>query len=521
MLLIIGIKKVSDIFFKDVFGDADFSKIKEIRDKIERFRQIAMLEYGSFRYAYKMLREGYDFETENTVKDLVSKYFPDSDEVDRRINDFKDKAEPVGIRQIEASKLFALGYLSTKESIEVNDARKKLKSFLEKAYGESRIAAYKDLKSMAEKEGIKDLTILVNKAGVSDANDLLVREFKGGMTKKTYKELIADVKDKCNIVDAEAIRVSKKDGLLNTTAYLGMHDIDVYVATSMREALHFTTNNAFVNNLFSDRQLGNWKLRYFDPTLSYLPDRVQKGLLESLMIKRARVTIYNAQENDTFGKDSEAAVALAQGKDVIVYVTRLFNDNEKFKKLYKNIDLATTVKDAEKLVLKFHEMKLIDGEEKAIWMQPGMSKGDIIELYCKKYLSEMLKDMDTDLIDGELMKYGYKTEEKKEEKVNLTIRHISNLEKRALTFKDVHPLSFQVSAISGVSRGVIVTRTVEDTAYILRGLLLGNLEYEMFDDNFNTLLYEKRTSSPIRVVTKEPTLTTAFWSEFSRDNLGK
>lgn len=42
------------------------------------------------------------------------------------------------------------------------------------------------------------------------------------------------------------------------------------------------------------------------------------------MLRRAFLTIYMAQKEDTFGKDSEASVALGQGKPVIVYVPKLF-----------------------------------------------------------------------------------------------------------------------------------------------------------------------------------------------------
>ena len=41
------------------------------------------------------------------------------------------------------------------------------------------------------------------------------------------------------------------------------------------------------------------------------------------MLRRADFAIYMAQKSDTFGKDSEASVALGQGKPVIVYVPRL------------------------------------------------------------------------------------------------------------------------------------------------------------------------------------------------------
>jgi hypothetical protein len=46
-------------------------------------------------------------------------------------------------------------------------------------------------------------------------------------------------------------------------------------------------------------------------------------LVEALMLRRASLTIYMAQKEDTFGKDSEASVALGQGKPVVVFVPKL------------------------------------------------------------------------------------------------------------------------------------------------------------------------------------------------------
>ena len=61
-------------------------------------------------------------------------------------------------------------------------------------------------------------------------------------------------------------------------------------------------------------------VRYFDPTQSYIGSRIDKGLVESLMLKRAKCTVYSVQDTDTLGKDSELAATLAQGKPVIGYV---------------------------------------------------------------------------------------------------------------------------------------------------------------------------------------------------------
>src|SRR5262249_24060143 len=59
---------------------------------------------------------------------------------------------------------------------------------------------------------------------------------------------------------------------------------------------------------------------FFDLTDSFASDRIDKGLLEALMLRRAGCTVYMVQETDTLGKDSELAATLALGKPVIAYV---------------------------------------------------------------------------------------------------------------------------------------------------------------------------------------------------------
>ena len=46
---------------------------------------------------------------------------------------------------------------------------------------------------------------------------------------------------------------------------------------------------------------------------------------------------------------------------------------------------------------------------------------------------------------------------------------------------------------------------------------MGNLEYELTDNDNNYILKEKITNCSVRVVVKEPILTNAFWNEFSRN----
>jgi hypothetical protein len=88
----------------------------------------------------------------------------------------------------------------------------------------------------------------------------------------------------------------------------------------MRTQEDYVAQSKFIKELFNHPDVQDLKLRYFDPTASYELDRLTKGLIEALMLRRAKVTVYNAQAEDTMGKDSELAATLAQGKPVIVYV---------------------------------------------------------------------------------------------------------------------------------------------------------------------------------------------------------
>src|SRR5437899_9296486 len=88
----------------------------------------------------------------------------------------------------------------------------------------------------------------------------------------------------------------------------------------MRAANEYEEISKFCDAVFVHPRLKKLKLRWFDPTQAYCKDRIDKGLAEALMLKRAKCTLYLVQETDTIGKDSELASTLAQGKPVIAYV---------------------------------------------------------------------------------------------------------------------------------------------------------------------------------------------------------
>ena len=121
--------------------------------------------------------------------------------------------------------------------------------------------------------------------------------------------------------------------LENTQTYLSMvNDLDVYVATSMRTRDDFRRMAERCAAIFGDKRLQDLDLRYFDPTVSAAPCHEDKGLIECLMVKCAKVLIYMAEEKESYGKDAEAAMALSLGKPVIFLC-----DEEQRSRFYKDV----------------------------------------------------------------------------------------------------------------------------------------------------------------------------------------
>lgn len=119
----------------------------------------------------------------------------------------------------------------------------------------------------------------------------------------------------------------------NTRHYLSMlSDLDVYVATSMRNRKDFRSMADACETIFADHRLADMNLRYFDPTLSAAGGHEDKGLIECLMVKCAKMLVYCAGEKESYGKDAEAAMALSLGKPVIFYC-----DEERRRRFYRDV----------------------------------------------------------------------------------------------------------------------------------------------------------------------------------------
>lgn len=106
--------------------------------------------------------------------------------------------------------------------------------------------------------------------------------------KKIKQELEKNPNDPTLEEQKEKMECYRKLGRKNHDAYLVSDHMDVYIATSMRERYEFRLVSEFVEKLFKHESLEHLRLRYFDPTQAYCEDRIDKGLVEGLMIKRSR-----------------------------------------------------------------------------------------------------------------------------------------------------------------------------------------------------------------------------------------
>lgn len=275
----------------------------------------------------------------------------------------------------------------------------------------------------------------------------------------------------------------RRIGRENHDAYLTYDHMDVYIATSMRERHEFFLVSGFMKQLFGHPEIRLLKLRWFDPTQAYCQDRIDKGLVEGLMVKRAKCTIYHVQESDTLGKDSELAATLAQGKPVIAYVPRLV-DRDSFKRealalgrfLYADRPVEEVVKG---LLPRYHPG--------GAWTDPLVQDWVIGR---RSFDLDVAFDL---LFDKAQAMY----------------------DQRARTLIESHPLGLQVNLDTGVANGVLVVRTVDKCAQLLRKILLNTLEFNIEEVNIEgrlTLLLKERLSGCIfRVVTGDKLLTNSFW----------
>jgi hypothetical protein len=284
----------SDHFFNHFFGK--IKTIHDFEDAVESYRQVAMWLFGSFKFSYRKFSTC----SEQEFRALVAQASSHDD------GTFRNRTEFAEITDIAESDLPLLGYISGSHVDALLFASATLPLI-------SDDGDYKSVIASLGSERVKQIEQIISDVGIT----ISLRD--GVSSRDQIQSAVTKLRRHLDPL-LKRQEAAKEVGRRNTSRYLTLPYMDVYVATSMRTDDDFVQQRKFIKEVFAHKEVAPLRLRYFDPTLSYVDDRITKGLIESLMLQRATVTIYNAGSQDTMGKDSELAATLAQGKPVIVYV---------------------------------------------------------------------------------------------------------------------------------------------------------------------------------------------------------
>ncbi len=267
--------------------------------------------------------------------------------------------------------------------------------------------------------------------------------------------------------------------------------MDVYVATSMRLKHEYYAVNKTISRISNHDYLKDLNLRWFDPTQAYCEDRIDKGLAEGLMLKRAKCTIYLAQESDTLGKDSELASTLAQGKPVIAIVPS--GDKEYVDELLALLKELNPKDESKKIIIE--QLKVFNPS--LAWEDNEQSRK------LRYWINNLDQANETTLLDWlyDIVQTHY--------------------DKRAKMLKESHPLGIQVDIETGIATGVLVVRNLDHCAKLVRDIILRKLSFHLKSEKKQSGEYsyviEETSGSIYRVVTGDSLLTNTFWNFYFND----
>ena len=306
--------------------------------------------------------------------------------------------------------------------------------------------------------------------------------YLGYIVQQELKErLQKNPNDGAALSEQKTLERVREKGIRNQQAYLVSDHLDVYIATSMRRRHEYAEVAEFARQVFSHDPIDRLNLRWFDPTQAYCSDRIDKGLAEALMLKRAKCTLYLAQESDTFGKDSELASTLAQGKPVIAYVPsptdqEVLDSVNRLSRLYSQTEASVIL---ERLQALSPNLAWFDAEVRH-WLDTP---------------AEMDRDRALALL------------------VRTAREHY---DKRAGTLKESHPLGIQVNLDTGVANGVLVVRSISDCAQLIYRIVTRTLQFCIEKKTIEKIEYhylrETVSKSIFRVMTGDAMLTNSFWN---------
>lgn len=489
LLLMVHKDRVEAPFFEQFFG-ADCT-VGAIHLAVERFQKSALLLYGNFIFAYRKLSR---IKSSAEFKELISEAVANPD---KELEGFrKRKPKLLDIDRINRDQTPFVGYLSANE---VRADLRRCELLQTTADVTGRAASWDEyleqVRTMASPKEIASLeAIVVNYRALNPSPDVAAFAV-------FLESSLARLRELNNEVDRVRRRATRNQG-----TYLTWDHMDVYFATSMRKAWEYEDLYDFVERLIDSDGLKGIDLRYFDPTQAFTDNRVNKGLVEALMLKRARCTVYSVQDTDTLGKDSELASTLAQGKPVIAYVPdidpvmrtrQLLSENP--ATLLERLRFVLYADEQFGQKLSREEYDVVDRMQDALIAFCG--KRILYSITDEDAVSRFRHESGTDL-----------------EKFCVVIANAEKgvYDKRANTLKEIHPLALQVNLDTGVANGVLVVRTIPECARLLRRVLLRDMSLSVKEENGMWYLREEISGCIYRVVTNDRKLNNCFWNFYLR-----
>jgi len=492
LLLLVNKDRVSECFFEYFFGED--CQVSTLPSGVEKFQKSAMLCYGNFIHAFRTLAR---IEHRHDLHCELGEFCRAPGEA---INRFQNRSEKLlDIDAIPKIDTPLVGYLSASEILaELERAR----------YLRQQLAAMEELAG-ANWDPFQE-QVLAN-AGIPERSSLqgLLSRYRARFPDHGVMAFAEDLNGAIEHLEQRDARVQqvRDSATRNQDIYLTWDHMDVYFATSMRKRWEYEDLFDFVHAVMNDEELTPLRLRYFDPTQAFTQNRVNKGLVESLMLKRARCTVYSVQDTDTLGKDSELAATLAQGKTVIAYVPTInvaqrrqqlvqedpgtIQERLRFV-LYADDAFASSIPPEDlTFVREFRELETFEGRR--VWR----SVPDEAEV-------------------GQLRaEYGGEIERLCGIIANSEARIY---DRRARTLRNAHPLAIQVNLVTGVANGVLVVRNVPDCAALLRRVLTNSMDFQLVNQVNDRMWYlnEQISGCPFRVVTKDRKLTNCFWNFYRK-----
>ncbi len=506
-----------DFFIRQRESKSEKISLDDICEGIEYFRKYALLVFGNFKFAYRSLSK----KTSERIKNKLSDYLINPKDIEKKLCARLPTIEKID--EVEPKDTYLLGYLSGAENKVDVDTSEAIGKFISAYSGDDK---WDNFKLELDKYLVGALSITDD---IKRKIGKLISNFENYCS-KDVNEFKAFINYSATEIDKflkERKKVLRK-GIRNTQVYLTWDHMDVYLATSMRTKWEFEELCKLVDEVFkNNKDFNKLNLRYFNPIQSYEDSNIDKGLIEGLMLKRSKCTLYSVQETDTLGKDSELASTLAQGKPVIAYIRKIVNVEERAKELEQMpLDFFYDRCNVLKKEGCFTKHQTIIKEYESLLVQNNLKlDGKTVPDFVDEFTTEITSLIDSKVWSSIKTPWSDEDKFKKESdgKFSKYCYFIATAEKyfydkRADSLTRTHPLRIQIDLLTGVANGVLVVRTYEQCANLLTKIITNQLNYDLDfvlkhnDENRCWVLNENISGCAYRVVTDSFKLTNSFWN---------